>query len=42
METINAVLTNTVMGTATDISGVHSAAVISGEPDRADTQGTVL
>jgi hypothetical protein len=42
METIDTVPTHTVMGAVIDISGVHSAAVISGELDRADTQGTVL
>jgi hypothetical protein len=42
METVNAVPTNAVMGAATNISGVHPAVVISGEPDRVDTQGTVL
>jgi hypothetical protein len=42
METINMVPTNTVIGASTNVSSVHPDTVISEEPDRADTQGTVL
>jgi len=42
METVNTVPENAVTGALTNISGVHSAVTISGEPDRVDTQGTVL